>query len=105
MHRKNLKNIAAALLTAAVMVMPCYAQDGPGAPTFEENMSGQLDEQYAVKGNYAISRETGDIFFSEDSQTFFVNGVASDGCMYDETGKQVNTLSYIRDKYLPQYET
>ena len=105
MHRKNVKNIAAALLTAAVMVMPCYAQDGPGARTLEENMSGQLDEQYAVKGNYAISRETGDIFFSEDSQTFFVNGVASDGCMYDETGKQVNTLSYIRDKYLPQYET
>lgn len=96
---------ASAVCPGISMVVPCYAQDGPGTPSLEDNMKETLGNQYAVKGNYAISFETGDIFFSEDSQTFFSSGVGSDGCVYDENGKQENTLSYVRDKYIGQFES
>lgn len=89
---------------AGTFSVPCYAQDGPGTPSLEENMKEQLKDQYAVKGNYAISYETGDIFYSEDSQTFFSSGIGGDGCIYDEEGKQKNTLSCIKDKYIGQFE-
>lgn len=103
--RKTFRQFMATLLMAAMLSMPCYAQDGPGMSTLADNMGEQLKSTYAVDGNYAISRETGDIFYSEDSTTFFVNGVGKDGCVYDENGKQINTLNFVRDKYLPILES
>lgn len=103
--RKTFRHFIATLLIASAMTMPCYAQDGPGTPALEDNIGEQFDDMYAVNGNYAISRVTGDIFYSEDGATFFTNGVGKDGCVYDENGKQVNTLNFVRDKYFPLLES
>ena len=61
--RKTFRQFMATLLMAAMLSMPCYAQDGPGMSTLADNMGEQLKSTYAVDGNYAISRETGDIFY------------------------------------------
>ena len=57
----------------------------------------------ASDGRYLIGSD-GNLYLRDTEQSIFVDGIGSDGYLYDPEGRQKNTLSYIRDKYWPMYE-
>lgn len=83
----------------------CAASYGPGTIKIQESkLQEWLVSDWAIKGCYALDKNTGKIYFAPDGETLTAGQVGSDGCYYQADGTQVNSLTYVRDKYLAAYD-
>lgn len=73
---------------------------GPG-----NKLKLQMDvrENFIISDLYLLDKNTGDIYYSQDGNDLFIGGKANDGLIYDEQGRQLNSLTYIYDKYKKEY--
>lgn len=93
---------AAAILYAALCVLPVYADpDAISIPADNIVMDSRIID---VSGQGYVIDADGKVYFMNADGTVVANGVAPDQCVYDENGVQVNTFSYIGEKYKQTFE-
>mgnify|MGYP000588588803 CR=1 FL=1 len=109
MRLKKLKTICTSILLSLALAAPAYAL----ADTYslksiemhEAKLKERLGSGWVIKGCYALDKNTGEIYFAPDGEIFITGEVGPDGCYYQTDGKQVNSVTYIRDKYLDAYNS
>lgn len=117
--RKQRSIVAAAILFAACSVHPFALQDATKIemPTMTETaaksrntglvtdiVNGKYEKAAEETMGYYVINDHGDIFLADGSGNLFANGAADDQFIYDEEGRQINSLSYIGEKYRPIFE-
>ena len=90
------------------MTAPVYAQTEPYGPgsvgTYEIKLKERLGNDWVIHGCYALDKNSGEIYFAPDGETFIAGMIGPDGCYYQEDSTQANSITYIRDKYLDTYD-
>lgn len=108
MGHKKIKSICIVALMSLALSVPSFAGTIPLGPGMIEAQEARLREHlgdgWAVKGNYALNKNTGDIYYAPDGEHFAASRIAPDGCYYQSDGIQANSLTYVRDKYLSTYD-
>lgn len=108
MYYKKLKSICIATLLSLALTIPVFAEPiprGSEAANAQEARLWGKDDHWAVDANYALDKNTGEIYYTQDGENFVTGQIGSDGCYYQADGTQLNSLTYIRDKYLDSYDT
>ena len=109
MHLKRLKTICVSILLSLALAAPVHAQAEPYGPgtmeTHEMRLKERLGSGWAIKGCYALDKSTGEIYFAPDGENFTAGEIGLDGCYYQADGKQANSVTYVRDKYLDTYDS
>lgn len=98
----KLKNILAAALTAAICVVPTYGVTTTATSISSEGINREMTTTVGAE-TYTIDT-MGNVYYVTGDGTVAANGIADDQCLYDENGIQVNTLSYVRDKYYDAFD-
>lgn len=76
---------------------------GPGTIDYiNANLRQILDDSWCINGAYAMDNQ-GNIYFSPNGDNFACNTISQEGHVYDSSGVQMNSMYYIRDKYLDVY--
>lgn len=108
MQLKMFRTACISVLLSLALTVPAYAQAasyGPGTiDTQESKLQEWLGSDWAINGCYALDKNSGEIYFAPDGETFTAGQVGSDGFYYQADGTQANSLTYIRDKYLTAYD-
>lgn len=108
MYLRKFRIACISALLSLALTIPAYAQAaayGPGTIDIQEaKLQEWLGSDWAINGCYALDKNTGEIYFAPDGESFTAGQLGSDGCYYQSDGTQVNSLSYIRDKYLSVYD-
>lgn len=100
MRFKKIVPLFTALVIWSITPTRAVAAEIPIETLFTADISGA----FATNDPYIIDKQSGLIYLKNNENTIFAGGIAVDGRIYNESGAQENTLSYIGNKYSEQYD-